>query len=256
MAITVAVANQKGGVGKTTTTINLMHALAERGKKVLGVDADAQASLTLYCGQDPVALQEQERTLYHSLVQNKPMSSILIAGNPALIPASIILSKADRELMVNLRYTDMLLRDKLREVAAHYDFILVDCPPTLTLLTSNALAMADLVLIPVKTDYLSIMGIPLLLEEIEVTQRRTNRDLQILGVLPTLFQSRLTHDNEALEGLRRITQEKGLRLFDPIPRSTSYDQAAADGLPTIVRSPKTRGVEEYYKLADEILHHA
>ncbi len=255
MATVVAIANQKGGVGKTTTTINLAYALAERGKRVLAIDADAQASLTIYFNQEPVTLQEQERTIYYSLVQDKPISSLVIEGNPALVPSSIILSKADRELMSMVRFTDTLLKDKLREVAGNYDFVIIDCPPTLTLLTSNALAAARLVLVPVKTDYLSIMGIPLLLEEVEVVRRRTNRELTVLGVLPTLYQARYTQDNEALEALRQTMARKDIRVFDPIPRSTSYDQAAADGVPSLMRTPKTRGVDEYYKLADEILRH-
>lgn len=255
MAKVIAIANQKGGVAKTTTAVNLAYALVERGKRVLAIDADAQASLTIYFNQEPVALQEQERTLYYSLVRDRPLSSLIIGGNPALVPSSIILSKADRELMAMVRYTDTLLRDKVKEVAADYDLILIDCPPTLTLLTSNALVAAHSVLIPVKTDYLSIMGIPLLLEEIEVIRRRTNRELEVLGVLPTIYQPRYTQDNEALEALRRTMARKGIRVFDPIPRSTGYDQAASEGVPSLVRTPKTPGVDGYYKLADEILLH-
>ena len=253
MATIVAVANQKGGVGKTTTTINLAYALAERGKRVLAIDADAQASLTIYFGQEPVLLQNQERTLYYSLVQDRPLSSLVIGDSPALVPSSIILSKADRELMSMVRYTETLLRDKLREVAGDHDVILIDCPPTLTLLTSNALAAAHSVLIPVKTDYLSIMGIPLLLEEIEVIRRRTNRELEILGVLPTIYQARYTQDGDALDALRQTMAHKDIRVFDPIPRSTSYDQAASEGMASLVRTPKSPGVDEYYRLADEIL---
>lgn len=255
MAKIIALANQKGGVGKTTSTINLAFALAKRGKRVLAIDADPQASLTFYFGQDERALEHEQRTLFYSLVQDRPLSEILIEGNPALIASSIMLSKADRDLMVRMRYTDTLLREKLRDVAPAYDFVLIDCPPTLTLLTSNALAAAHAVLIPVKTDLLSILGIPLLLEEIEQVRARANPHLAIWGALPTLYNTRYTNDNEALEALKAILAPKGIRVFQPIPRSTGYDRASAEGAPTLVLSPQAPGVEVYYKLADEIINH-
>lgn len=251
----IAVANQKGGVGKTTSTINLAFALARRGKTVLAIDADPQASLTFYFGQDERILEENRRTLFYSLVQDRLFSDLLIEGNPALIASSIMLSKADRELMLRMRYTDTLLREKLRELGNAYDVILIDCPPTLTLLTSNALAAAHAVLIPVKTDLLSILGIPLLLEEIEQVRARANPNLTIWGVLPTLYNTRFTNDNEALEALKGILAPKGIRVFPPIPRSTGYDRASGEGVPTVVLSPNAPGVEVYYQLADEVLNY-
>lgn len=251
----IAIANQKGGVGKTTSTINLAFALAKRGKNILAIDADPQASLTFYFGQDERALEDEGRTLFYSLVQDRPLSELLIEGNPALIASSIMLSKADRDLMLRMRYTDTLLREKLRELSGAYDVILIDCPPTLTLLTSNALAAAHTVLIPVKTDLLSILGIPLLLEEIEQVRARANPNLQIWGALPTLYNARYTNDNEALEALKAMLAPKGIRVFEPIPRSTGYDRATGEGQPTLVLSPQAPGVEVYYKLADEIINH-
>ena len=167
MALIIALANQKGGVAKTTSTINLAHALCQRGKRVLAVDMDPQASLTIYFGQDPRSLEMQRKTIYWALSrENAPLAAIIIPGNIDLVPASLQLDKAEREFVIELD-SGTILQHKLAEVRDQYDFILIDCRPTLTILTINALIATDAVLIPVKTDYLSIMGIPLLVETIE-----------------------------------------------------------------------------------------
>lgn len=251
----IAIANQKGGVAKTTSTFNLAYALVGRGKRVLAIDADPQASLTFLFGQDERSLQLAEKTLYYSLVKDVPFSSIIIPGNPALIPSSIILAKVDRELMSMMRYTATLIRDKLQGIDSEYDFVLIDCPPTLTILTSNALTAADMVLIPAKTDLLSIIGVPLLLDEIEEIRSRHNNALKVWGVLPTLYNASYNQDKEALAGLQEILEMKNIPLFDPIPRSTAYDRSSAEGKPTLVLSPQTRGVDNFYKLADQIINH-
>ena len=251
----IAVTNQKGGVGKTTSTINLGYALADRGKRVLMVDTDPQASLTFYYNTNIPDLEAQRKTLYYALVEDRPLAELVIPGNPALIPSSITLAKADRELMSMMRYTATLLQEKLRTVAAEYDFALIDCPPTLSILTSNALAAADLVLIPVKTDLLSIMGIPLLLEEIEYIRERDNRKLKVFGILPTIHNAYYKQDQEAVDALTAITEQQETRIFKPIPRSTSFDRAPAEGKPVVVLTPKAPGAESYYELADQLIHH-
>lgn len=253
MGRTIAVANQKGGVGKTTTTINLAFALAGRGRRVLAIDADPQASLTFCFGQDERALEEAHRTLYHALFSDRPLGELVLNGSPSLIPASIVLSKADAEL-IGEPMSSWVLKEKLEPVRAAYDFILIDCPPTLALLTVNALSAADAVLIPVKTDLLSTLGIPLLLDTIQKIRRRGNRTLEVLGVLPTMFNARHLHDREVLEEIRASVGGQ-TRVFEPVQRSTGFDKAPATGRPTVEAFPGNPGAETYQKLADEIIAH-
>jgi chromosome partitioning protein len=162
MAEVITIVNMKGGVGKSTTAFNLSHALAAREKRVLAVDLDHQATLTYLFGQDERALEKAEKTLYYSIVKEKPLSSIILHGTPSLIPSSIVLSTVDIDLMLSQNYTVNILRDRLQEVQNDFDFILLDCPPSLNILVSSALAIAQHVIIPVKTDVLSILGILLL----------------------------------------------------------------------------------------------
>jgi chromosome partitioning protein len=252
MGKVIPVVNQKGGVAKSTTVVNLSHALARKGKRVLAIDADPQASLTIYFGQDPRHLEEMQQTLYHGLLKNKSLSELVIPGNPALIPASIMLSKADPELMSEPS-SSWVLKEKLNGLLDEYDFILIDCPPTLTLLTLNALSAGNLAIIPAKTDNLSVMGIPLLLETIDKIQKRGNSQLKIFGILPTLYHARNVHDQDILEALKTAFSGK-TRVFEPISHSTNFDKSTSLGQPTLLAFPETPGVENYYKLAEELIN--
>src|SRR3954471_8653984 len=162
MVKVIAIANQKGGVGKTTSTFNLAHSLVELGQRVLTIDADPQASLTEYFGYNPDDLEEKRHTLYFALVGDEPvaLSSLVLGSNPALIPTSIQLANADPELRSHpLVEPQTVLRKQLRELRDRYDFILIDCQPSLSILPINALAAADLVLVPVETTRLARSGL-------------------------------------------------------------------------------------------------
>jgi len=258
MTRVVAIANQKGGVGKTTSTVNLAHALASRGARVLAVDADPQASLTLYFDHDPDALEEEERTLYFALVDDRPLKSLILGdgrnGAPALVPSSIHLANAEPELITNvLLNAASVLKDKLREVRGDYDFILIDCPPTLGILTVNALTAADLVLVPVETNKLSTKGLELLFRTIDKLQAKLNPDLVVFGVLPTKYHPRYSHDNEILARLRAGLAAQRVRMFSPVHSSTVFDKASSEARPAIASAPGTPGVQSYNEVAEALL---
>jgi len=170
-----------------------------------------------------------------------------------LIPSCIHLAGAERTLVTD-HSSGYVLRDHLEDIIEKgiYDFILIECPPPLSLLTTNALIASDSILIPMKTDYLSIMGVPLLFETIQRLQVRGNPNLEVLGILPTMFNSRNSHDNEALEVLRHSLGED-ITIFDAINRATGFDKAAAEGAPTLEILPDTPGVVNYQHLGNNII---
>lgn len=253
-AIIVAVANQKGGVGKTTSTVNLARALIELGKRVLVVDCDPQSSLSIVTGVDPQTLrrlEEQGKTLYYGLVKDKPLADLVIDGAPSLIPASIRLANAETEIVSPFGVAS-ILKEKLEPLRERFDIILIDCPPTLSLLTVNALTAADAVVIPCKTDYLSIMGVPLLIDTIENVRRRANPGLAVIGIIPTLFNARASHDAEVLVELRSAVAHKRIEVFPPVNRATAFDKANAEGRAALELFPDTPGVEQYRLVANRI----
>jgi chromosome partitioning protein len=251
MATIIAVVNQKGGTGKTTTTANLAVAFGRRGRRVLAVDADPQASLTFYFGHDERALEASHRTLFWALVGETEATEIVLDDNPGLIPASIALAKADVELMAEPG-SSWVLKESLAPLRDRYDVILIDCPPTLTLLTVNALAAADTVLIPVKTDLLSTLGISQLLDTVHKVRRRANPALTITGVLPTLYNARFAHDSDVLGELHANFGGR-LHIFEPIKRTTLFDRAAGTGHTTVALDPDSDGARAYGELATTLL---
>ena len=254
----IAIANQKGGVGKTTSTVNVARALVDAGASVLMVDCDPQSSLSIIYGVDPLKLRALEtagKTLYYGLVKETPLADLVIAGTPALIPASIRLANAETELASPFG-TATILRDRLAPLREKFDVILLDCPPQLSLLTVNALTAADAVLVPCKTDYLSIMGISLLLETIENVRKRANPRIRTIGILPTLFNARASHDSEALQELRNAVANTKIEVFDPVNRSTAFDKANVEGRAALELFPNTPGVDQYRLVANRILNYA
>lgn len=260
MTKVIAIANRKGGVAKTTSTVNLAQALIHFEKRVLVVDVDPQASLTDYYINDPEAgdaLEEEHKTLYWGLRNGGiNLSDLIIRENPSLLPSSIMLSELETELLVKEWGAVAILRKKIQPLTEHFDYLILDCPPTYGLLTINALTAADGVVIPVKTDLMSIRGIPLLLDTIAKVQDGPNERLHVIGVLPTLYKPHNLHDKGALERVKQIFEPRNIPVFEPINHSTSYDKSVGEGRSALLAYPDTPGVENYYKLAEYIIHHA
>jgi chromosome partitioning protein len=248
----IAVANQKGGVGKTTTALNLAYALGELDKRVLVVDADQQATATEGAGIDPLALQDARRTLEDVLFGQTPIRQAITPRDGFdILPCTIALAEAQIKILLDPDDGRFVLRERLSMVQHDYDFILIDCPPELALITVTALIAADLILIPTKASRYDVRGIPLILDTVAKIKRRQNPGLEVLGILPTMFNRAFAVEQQVLSDLRSLLGENA-RIFDPIPRSTEIDQATYAGDLPIRALPRNHSVAAYRTLAREI----
>jgi chromosome partitioning protein len=249
MARIISVANQKGGVGKTTTVLNLGVALHEEGKQVLLVDLDPQAALSTSLG---VAVSETQKTIYQVLLsQILAIKSIQpTSSGPDLIPANIDLAAAEVELVAEMG-RERILADALRPVRDRYDFILVDCPPSLGLLTINALVAADEVLIPLQCEYLAMRGLGLLLRTVDRVKSKLNPSLEVAGILVTMYNGRTLHAQEVLEEVRKAFGQRVLPVI--IKSSVRFKEAPAAGLSILDYATSHEGARAYRALAKELM---
>ena len=246
----LAVANQKGGVAKTTTVVNLAAALVERGERVLVVDLDAQACATFSLGLDPEDLERTGATAFMSREPQQAVDTLVTTTSDGvdLLPASIDLAGADRAL-ASVTGREYVVRDALVPLHERYDWILLDCSPSLGIITVNALTAAHAVLVPLQCETLSHRGVGQLIETIADVQRLTNPELRIVGVLPTLFDGRTTHAKAVLADL---APRYGVRVFSPIHRSIRFAEAPAAGRSILATSGSSKGAHDYRVLAGEL----
>jgi chromosome partitioning protein len=242
----IAVANQKGGVAKTTTALGLAAALAEAGRDVLAVDVDPQGALTYSMGIDPDGLEE---TVNDVLVRRLPADKVVIAAEVDLIPANIDLAGAEA-ILLGKTGREFALQRALREMDDRYDYVLIDCPPSLGILTINALTAAQGVLIPLQCEALSHRGVGQLLETLEDIRHFTNPTLDVVGIVPTMYDGRSRHARAVLDD---VGVRYGVRVLEPpIKKSIRFAEAAQAGKSILAYAPAHTGAEAYRILARRI----
>ena len=252
MAKFIAVANQKGGVGKTTTTINLSAALAEQGKKVLLVDLDPQGNATSGVG---VGKRELENTVYELIAGRITLEECLIETdflNLSVLPANINLSGAEIDL-IDMEDREYYLKKILAPVKDDYDFILIDCPPSLNMLTVNAMTAADTVLVPIQCEYYALEGLSQLIHTINLVKRRLNPDLRMEGVVFTMYDARTKLSMQVVENVKQTLKENIYNTI--IPRSIKLAEAPSYGMPITAYAPTSPGADSYRLLAMEVIDH-
>lgn len=247
----IAVANQKGGVGKTTTTINLSACLAEAGKKVLAIDLDPQGNTTSGLGIDKNAI---EKTVYELILGEASIKeSMQETSIPGLwiLPSNVNLAGAEIELL-DIENREYILKKEVDYIQEDFDFIIIDCPPSLNLLTINAMTTAESVLVPIQCEYYALEGLSQLMHTISLVQQRLNPKLAIEGIVFTMYDGRTNLSIEVVENVKANIESN---IYDTIiPRSVRLAEAPSHGLPITLYDPKSTGAESYRKLAVEVMN--
>ena len=248
---TICIFNQKGGVGKTTTNINLCAYLAMEGYKVLTIDIDPQGNTTSGLGLDKNNL---ELSIYDVLISDTPMKESIVRSdlvqNLFISPSTMELAGAEVEL-INKKNRENIIKDKLEEIKDEYDYVFIDCPPSLGVLTINALTCADSVLIPIQCEFYALEGVSQLINTIQLVKKSLNKDLDIEGVVMTMFDYRTNLSNEVLKEVQKYFKDKVYKTT--ISRNVRLAEAPSFGLPIMLYDEKCKGAEAYVKLTKEFL---
>lgn len=245
----ISVANQKGGVGKTTTTVNLSTILAKKGKKVLLIDTDPQGNATSGLGVS----KEVELSVYDILIGDTEFDETLqetAIKNLKVCPSNISLAGAEVQL-VSMMSREQRLKTKLDKIKDQYDYILIDCPPSLGLVTLNAFTASDSVLIPVQCEYFALEGLGQLLNTVNLVKKHLNKNLEIEGALLTMYDARTNLSNQVVKEVKKYFEDKVYKTV--IPRNVRLSEAPSYGMPITVYDPRSKGAKAYEKFAKELL---
>lgn len=252
MSKTIAIFNQKGGVGKTTTNVNLSACLARKGKKILVIDIDPQGNTTSGFG---INKNEVEVSIYDSIINGLDIRETIInteIENLYLVPSNVELAGAEIEL-TKKPDRELTLRNVIKDIRNDYDYIFIDCPPSLGLLTINSLVAVDSVLIPIQCEYYALEGVSQLMDTIRLVKKNLNPDLEIEGVVLSMFDGRTNLSIQVVDEVKKYF--KGKVYTTIIPRNVRLAEAPSYGLPIIDYDPKSRGAEAYMELAEEFLEY-
>lgn len=251
MANIIAIINQKGGSGKTTTTVNLGAYLGSFKKKTLIIDLDPQANTTIHFGLRP---HEIERSVYDTMMDDSPFSKttqVTEIENVYIAPANINLSGVEIEL-AGVVGREMVLKDAIGEIVEDFEYILIDCPPSLSLLTINALTVAEKIIIPVQTEFFALEGMGKLFNTVDIVRKRLNRNLKISGILPTMFDVRTNLSREVIDKIREYFKDKVYKT--KIRKNIKLAEASSHGKPILLYAPQSAGAEDYESFSKEVLY--
>lgn len=249
MGRVISIANQKGGVGKTTTSINISTILAKKGKKVLLIDADPQGNATSGIGIE----KKTDKSIYDVIIEETKIEEVVLetqVKNLKICPSNINLAGAEVEL-VSMMSREYRLKERIEEEKENYDYIIIDCPPSLGLITLNAFTASDSVLIPVQCEYYALEGLEQLMNTVNLVKKHLNKELELEGAVLTMYDARTNLSNQVVKEVKNYFEDKVYKTV--IPRNVRLSEAPSFGMPISLYDPKSKGAKCYDKLVKEIL---